>query len=228
MRPVHPAVSRRAVLAAATLAGATALPAPARGAGTPLKVLTIGDSITYGWPEGPGHGYQEHLSRLLAWAGVPNVVVNKSVPGATTADIMPWAAGEVGLNAPDITVLCIGLNDAVKLPSGFESRYRQLLAQIAAAGPAGMVTAPCFLQSAPAFPAAAVQAVNDAIFRSIFDAVNGQAVLKPGLVGPVNLGRLPTGYLRSDGVHPTADGYRAYAYEVFEVVGPWLHLPREA
>lgn len=205
--------------------GSTPSPTQSAAPTRPLRILAEGDSITYGWPDGPAVGYPPQLGRALNLSGVATTVINRSVPGATSADIMPWAAGEVALNQPDLLVLDIGTNDAAKLPSGFEARYQQLTASIFAAKPGVTIVASFIQYSAPSLGwGPAEQAVNDAIFRTVYQAVNGVAVLRPGFA-LANFARLPAGYLRTDGVHPTADGYQAMAREAYEPVAAWLTLP---
>lgn len=250
---------RRRNLLAAGAAGAAAMvpfaARPACGAASaralpytpisPLRIVTLGDSITYGaaQPAGPTTGYRRELSSLLHYAGVPHVLTDRSMVGADVGRFLQAASPGSGVtcarqiaitDAPHLVVLALGTNDAAQVDSlaNFEARYGRLVNELLAGKPDVKIVAAFIQISGPVGPSVnssfqdAERQVNDAVYRTIFgsDAPFGSP-LKPPFVGVCQFNTLPSGLLR-DGVHPTSPlGEDIYGWIVFDQIAAWLGLP---
>lgn len=223
-------VTRRTVLTAsaavvaATLAGCngTDPPAPTGVASQPpppLRILALGDSLTWGWPKGPGTAtsYQPYLGRLLNYAGIRHEILTRAIAGQTTADILPWAPDAVRETTPDVALVDVGQNDAGRLAAGFAERYTQLLDAIAATRPGVAILAAVIQGSLLTAQHKREQVVRDTI---------RQIAVPPRVAGLVDFSRLPADYLRGDLGHPTPAGYEARAYLWYLGLAEYLRLPR--
>jgi len=76
------------------------------------KILSFGDSITYGYNLKKEQNYPSKLSKLL------NIeVVNSGINGNTTEDGLNRIEEEINLISPDLIILCLGGNDFIqKIP----------------------------------------------------------------------------------------------------------------
>jgi acyl-CoA thioesterase I len=105
----------RTVLAAA-LCGAVLMAAtaePSEGAGKPVKIVALGDSLTagYGLPE--QDGFVPRLEAALAAKGVAAEIINGGVSGDTASDglaRLDWSVPE----GTDAVILELGANDMLR------------------------------------------------------------------------------------------------------------------
>lgn len=198
------------VLTAAAPAGTAAV---ADTTTTPLRIMTMGDSITRG--DGTTAGaYRAELGRLLADAGVPYVFVVQAV-GETTCDYwVPRATALVQQYTPDVVLLNCGTNNFpanATQGAAFEAIYRQLTLNIAAGSPTVRVISSFVQYSAVGgYPYAAKAwaglttsepIVNDAIWRAV------NSLFSYRIWGWADMQQIPEAYLDEGGVHPTASGY---------------------
>lgn len=77
------------------------------GGAAGLKVVAIGDSLTYGYPYPP---YYSWVQRVADRMGI--ILVNKGVCGETTADMRRRFARDVVAARPDWVIITGGSNDA--------------------------------------------------------------------------------------------------------------------
>lgn len=106
---------RFAATGAVLLAGMFApLPqAPARAATEPVRILAFGDSLTAGYGLPQEDGFVPQLQQALDKMGREAVVINGGVSGDTTAGgvaRLDWMLAD----APDIVILELGANDALR------------------------------------------------------------------------------------------------------------------
>lgn len=231
---------RRLVALAAALVlvlAACAAPTPVRRALTrldPVRILTLGDSITYGptlTDNRATTGYRGELERLLTWSGVPHApLMDRSVVGARVGDLLPYVQPIIDADRPDIVIVAFGTNDAAQPDTlaHFEERYGQLTAAFVAAG---VKVIAVFIQfsASPPNSAGYLQAerqVNDAVYRTAIQPGPFGSPLKPGFVGVVRWMDLPSGYLGPDGIHPAGPpGYDAMGWLVYRAIAQHLGLP---
>jgi acyl-CoA thioesterase-1 len=93
------------------LVAATLFTAPAFAAGT---VLVFGDSLSAAYGIAPKQGWVQLLGDRLARAGLPWRVVNASVSGETTAGGLRRLPEDLKRHKPDIAVIELGANDALR------------------------------------------------------------------------------------------------------------------
>jgi acyl-CoA thioesterase-1 len=85
---------------------------------TVIEILAFGDSLTAGYGLGPGEGYTEQLQKWLnANMDVPVKVVNAGVSGDTSTggrSRLDWALAPIKGGKPDLVILELGANDALR------------------------------------------------------------------------------------------------------------------
>ena len=83
-----------------------------------IEILAFGDSLTAGYGLGPGEGYTDQLQRWLnANMDVPVKVVNGGVSGDTSTggrSRLDWALSPIKGGKPDLVILELGANDALR------------------------------------------------------------------------------------------------------------------
>lgn len=104
----------RVTLAVAAVLAVLPIPGQAAGDGSrPGVVLGVGDSVAFGVgaesPAPPG-GYLERLQGLLE----TGVVRNHGIPGATSVDLLAQLDGFLAAERPELTIIMIGINDAIR------------------------------------------------------------------------------------------------------------------
>lgn len=96
-------------------------------ANTPLRIMPLGASITYGWLSTDGNGYREDLLGLLSRGGNTAVsyvgsrhngtMSNNAVegwPGYRIDQVLAKAAAAVPRDEPNVVLLNVGTNDCVQ------------------------------------------------------------------------------------------------------------------
>lgn len=220
--------------AAALMAGALlATPAPAGAEVTPvgdepIRVMPLGDSITYGIGTPEENSYRKDLYRRLTRAGLDVDFVgsqrsgtgadpdHEGHPGWTITQISEHVNEWLATYSPDVILLHIGTNDMYRNIPGAAERLEALLGQIDAAAPRAQVFVAQIIGIASADPAhrARNAAYNGAIARMVkarggnFRLVNQTAVHGVDLV---------------DRVHPNAYGYRLMSWTWYLALEPHLH-----
>lgn len=204
------------VLAAAAPTG-TAAATVSTAAVTPLKIMTMGDSITLG-DGSPLGAYRGELSRLLTEAGVAHEFIVAAEGGKGCDYWVPRAYALTDQHRPDLVLLNCGTNDGPldgAQGAAFEAKYRALLTNLLGGGHWQTRVVPAFVTYAsvggyPYPPKAApwlatsIPIVNDSIYRSLFVNNPHGSLRIPATVG---LGDIPETYLDTGGVHPTASGH---------------------
>jgi lysophospholipase L1-like esterase len=77
-----------------------------------LRVVSIGDSSTFGWGVDPEYTYQEQLATRLATNGRPAEVFNLGMPGTTSRHGLGVLDHIAAGLQPDVVVISFGANDA--------------------------------------------------------------------------------------------------------------------
>ena len=169
---------------------------------TPLppdaKVLAFGDSLTFGTGVRPEESYPAVLQALLN-----RQVVNAGVPGEISADGLKRLPIWLDETEPKLLILCHGANDLLRSLSE-EKAADNVRAMVKMARERGidvvLIAVPKFglLRSPPTFYEAIAAEFNIPVEKSIIDEI----VRKPSL--------------KSDTVHPNAEGYRLLALAVLK------------
>lgn len=156
-------------------------------------VLAFGDSLTYGTGARPEDSYPAVLGALIG-----RKVVRAGVPGEQTAGGLQRLSDVLEEHQPRLVIVCLGGNDMLrKRPhDSIESNLRQILSTIKSRGIDAVlvgVPAPGLITSAPKFYQKLAQE-----FRIPYE----EEIVTSVLYRPE---------LKSDPIHPNADGYRKMA-----------------
>ncbi|MGE0557650.1 MAG: arylesterase [Burkholderiales bacterium] len=163
-------------------------------------VLAFGDSLTYGTGAKPEESYPAVLSTLIGRS-----VVRAGVPGEQTAGGLQRLPGVLDEHQPRLVIVCLGGNDMLrKRPQeGVETNLRQILSTIKSRGIDAVlvgVPAPGLITSAPKFYAKLAQEFGIPYEEEVVTSV----LYKPEL--------------KSDPIHPNAEGYRRIAEAIAKLL----------
>ncbi|MBT2469275.1 ricin-type beta-trefoil lectin domain protein [Streptomyces sp. ISL-66] len=207
-------------LAAATLGVTAAGATPAVAASTtPVRVMPLGDSITWGVGSSTGNGYRGPLWDKLAADGHPVDFVgtlrggpmsdpdNEGHSGYRIDQIAALADAPLTRYRPNVVTLEIGTNDlnGSYQPSTAAARLKSLVHQITAAVPDATVLVASLVVSTSGSEEQYRAAYNQAIPQIVSEA---QAAGKH--VAYVDMSSLTTADL-ADALHPNDAGYRKMA-----------------
>lgn len=111
------------------------VPSSARATGTPLRIMTLGDSLTIGHGSADGNGYRTELGAKLTTAGQLYTFTNSGAAhnGWTVQDLRAGIDGWMAADTPDVVLLMVGVNNAAGVSpgmTGFESAYIDLTRRI--------------------------------------------------------------------------------------------------
>jgi lysophospholipase L1-like esterase len=196
-----------------------------------IRYLALGDSYTIG--TGLEHEAQNFPSllagRLRQVPRIDVVLINLGVNGYTTTDLIREELPVARRSAPELVSILIGANDVVQ--GSDDATYRAGLTQIyETVKSLGLRAARVLAISVPDFsslPGAApfgtpshlrarIDAIND-IARSEASSRSFQYVDITAISRETNRG---DGWLAGDGLHPGPAQHRAFADQIWEVVGP--------
>lgn len=195
---------RRWLIAAVTIAvlltgcgGGT--PKVAKLAATDV-VLAFGDSLTYGTGAKPEESYPAVLSQLVG-----RNVVRAGIPGEQTAGGLQRLPGVLDEYRPRLVIVCLGGNDMLRkgAPQNIEANLRAMLQEIRTRGLDAVlvgVPAPGLITSAPKF--------YEKLAKEFGIPYEGKVVTSV-LYKPE---------LKSDPIHPNADGYRRMAEAIAKLL----------
>lgn len=168
--------------------------------GTTDVVLAFGDSLTYGTGAKAEESYPAVLSGLLG-----RNVVRAGVPGEQTAGGLQRLPGVLDEHRPRLVIVCLGGNDMLRkgAPDVIEANLRGMLKEIRGRGMDAVlvgVPAPGLITSAPEF--------YEKLAREFAIPYEGKIVTSV-LYKPE---------LKSDPIHPNADGYRRMAEAIAKLL----------
>jgi lysophospholipase L1-like esterase len=214
-------IRSRALACVLTVAAALAptSPALAASADAGLRVMPLGDSITFGKGDPAENGYRATLSSWLTEEGAAVEFVGSQRNGATAHEGHPgWRIaqlteridGWMAQSRPDVVLLDIGTNDLLHHDNLAEApdRLVTLLDHIIAANPEVRVLLAGLL---------VVDRGHEADFEQFNSAVALVAGLYADNVTLVDMARVPVANT-VDHVHPNALGYQQMAYQWHEAL----------
>lgn len=163
-------------------------------------VLAFGDSLTYGTGTARDQSYPAVLSRLLQ-----RKVINAGIPGEISADGRERLPGLLDQYQPELLILCHGGNDMLrKVDRGTQranlhemislARMRNISVVLIAVPEPGLL-----LESADIYPQLASE-FNIPVTGEILSEI------------------LSSRSLKSDAIHPNAEGYRKLAASLYELL----------
>jgi len=173
---------------------------------TPLPqntvVLALGDSITYGTGASQGEDYPARLAALTGWQ-----VVNAGVPGDVAAGGRERLPGLLEEHHPKLVIVELGGNDFLRKtePAVIKAQLDAILTEIKAAGiPVVVIGVP-----RPSLIGVIGGLNADPLYEEL--AKQHQAVLVEDVLPKV----LSDPALKSDQIHPNAEGYVLLAREIY-------------
>lgn len=175
--------------------------APLRSLAEDAVILAFGDSLTYG--TGADHLTESYPAVLSALSG--RTVINAGVPGEISREGLARIEALLQQHQPQLVLLCHGGNDLIRQLS--ETELKQNLTQMIhvireQGAEVVMLSVPkpgLFLKAAPVYQEVA-QTLQVPIENSIIPDIESETSLK------------------SDPIHPNADGYRMLAERVHELL----------
>jgi lysophospholipase L1-like esterase len=223
----------RLAAAVTLIAGSVfATPAPADASvppigAEPIRVMPLGDSITFGIGTPQQDSYRTDLYRRLTRAGLSVDFVgsqrsgtgadpdNEGHPGWTIAQLSEQLDGWLATYSPDVILLHIGTNDMYRNLPGAAERLAALLDQIEADAPRAQVFVSKIIGIASSDPAhqARNAAYNAAITRLVAAKGGNFRLVDQSAVHGIDL---------FDRVHPNAYGFRRMSWTWYRALEPYL------
>jgi len=169
--------------------------------GAESTVLAFGDSLTYGTGAELSQSYPAVLERLSR-----RRVVNAGIPGETSAEGLQRLPGELERHRPALLILCHGGNDILRGLSkeALKANLSQMVRMAKARGIKILIV------GVPDIATFGFSALD--LYKEVADAEG--TMYESGVIGSIE--RNPG--LKSDRVHPNAEGYAMMAERFDEVL----------
>ncbi len=185
--------------------------------GKPLRIVAIGDSLTFGWMV--DKGYVHFLDDMIAGTYPGSCVdfINRGIPGDTAEGGLRRVYSDVVDERPQLVIIQFGLNDACSgyTPAEYRSNIDSMIKIIKSYTAADII----LLSSS----AVLYEDERDAVER-LYDQleasgdVNGCTVVRAHeyWYDAIKQGEQHEALVQADGVHPTERGYRLMAEAVMQ------------
>ena len=205
-------------------------PAGPAAAATPIRIMPLGASITWGTASSDGNGYRERLRRsLTADAGLTVDFVgsqqsgngadrdNEGHPGYRIDQVAAGADAWIAAAKPDVVLLNAGTNDMIQNfdLANAPARLSALIDQILRDAPAAKLVVSTLVPNADATVNGRANAFNAKIPAIV--AGKGARVRLADFNANLTLADIGP-----DGIHPTDDGYAKLAAVWFSALHPVL------
>jgi acyl-CoA thioesterase-1 len=199
----------------AWLAALALFTSPSHAAGTPQRILVVGDSLSaeYGIPRGAGWVklLEQQLASDKATAALPVTVINAAISGETTSGGLSRLPALLAQHKPTIVIIELGGNDALRgmAMAQTEKNFAQMVSLSKAAGAKVLLLG---MQVPPNFGA-----VYGKEFAGVYARVAKQhnALLVPFFLKNVADGPNARELFQADGIHPTAAAHPAMLANVW-------------
>jgi acyl-CoA thioesterase-1 len=178
------------------------------------KIVAFGDSLSAGFGVAPQDTYPAQLQRRLDAAGYRYLIVNAGVSGDTTAGGVRRVSWVLN-GKPHMVILELGGNDGLR-GLDIEQTRTNLETIIGRLKQAGVVTVLAGMKLPPNY-GAEYTARFEAMYRDL--AIRHRLPLIPFLLEGVGGDQRLN---QADGIHPTGEGYRIIADNVFRTLEPLL------
>ena len=169
------------------------------------NIICFGDSITFGYGAEPGGDYPSALTKMTS---VP--VINAGIDGDTSTEAIKRIKSDVLDRDPLLVVVEFGGNDFLrKIPQEETlNNMREIIDKIQAQG--AMV--------------AVADISTGMILKEYHSAFFNLAREKGAIfIPPILSGIITNPRLKSDFIHPNADGYNVIAQRIYRVITPYLN-----
>jgi len=175
------------------------------------NIICFGNSLTFGYGANPGEDYPSILAKLI---DVP--VINAGVDGDTTSEALGRIKSDILDKDPLLVIIEFSGNDFLgRTPKDITlGNIKEMIAQIQAKGAMvaiADISAGMFLRE----------------YRLAFKDIarEKQAIFIPGILREI----ITNPSMKSDFLHPNADGYKMIAQRIYTAIKPYLEqnaIPR--
>jgi lysophospholipase L1-like esterase len=193
------------------------------GAGSPVTLVAIGDSLTYGWMV--AKGYLDFLHELILEKYPQSEVRirNRGIPGNTAGNGLLRLQKDVIESRPDCVLIQFALNDAFLgySPVQFGDSIRAMVDRVEIAGAEIILVTSVWIENQ-------VENRRALEFYAQLETIAGERKLAIAKVHEywkrkIDNGMDPRKMVQADMVHPTIEGYRIMAEAVAEVFEYEIH-----
>jgi acyl-CoA thioesterase-1 len=193
-------------------------PSPVTAAATG-RYLALGDSFTIGTGSTPAQSFAARLADRWAAAGCALTLENVAVNGYTTDDLIERELPSLATFRPTLVTIAIGANDIVRGRSLeiYRANVRRILEAAKGTGARVMVLPQPDWSRSPTAASLGTQAALAASIAEFNDALAAEARAKGATyvdLGPLMRQQALQGQLASDGLHPSAEAYDAWAAQL--------------
>jgi lysophospholipase L1-like esterase len=169
------------------------------------NIICFGDSITFGYGANPGEDYPSALAKMINAS-----VINAGIDGDTSVEALKRLKSDVLDREPLLVIIEFGGNDFLrKIPQEVTmSNIKEMVERIQAQGAMAAIvdmSAGIFLQE----------------YRKAFAEIAHEksAIFIPSILSGV----ITNPNLKSDFIHPNADGYKIIAQRIYRTILPYLN-----
>ncbi len=176
---------------------------------TNVKIVCLGDSITYGFPFGPAYSWVQMLS-----GNIEGEIINRGINGNTTTEMLERFDRHVLKNHPTHVIIMGGIND-VLLRESFDRIIWNLRAMIEKAreNDIQVILGIPTVVDEPEFERL-IERIR--VWMKDYARQNNIEIIDFAQAFYDSNGHMRTELLLADGGHPTEKGYQA----MFEVIDP--------
>ena len=169
------------------------------------NIICFGDSITFGYGAGPGEDYPSALSKMI---GIP--VINAGIDGDTSTEAIGRIESDVLDRDPLLVIVEFGGNDFLRtIPlEQTLNNIRKIIDKIQAQG--------AMVAVADISTVMILKGYHSAFFNL---AREKRAIFIPRILS----GIITNPRLKSDFIHPNADGYIVIAQRIYRFITPYLN-----
>lgn len=189
-------------------------------AGTPLRLVALGDSLTEGWMV--SRGYLDFLEEMIAgkYPRARLAVVNRGIPGDTAEGGLHRLRRDVIDEDPDLVFVQFALNDLFMGFSAerFQNTLRAIVSHLQNDTEADLL----LVTSVPVIGDDRIARMADGFYERMA-AVADEAGIAIARVHRYWKRKIEEGHslrdlVQADGLHPTVAGYRLMAEAIMEVL----------
>ena len=186
--------------------------------GASRQILVVGDSLSAEYGLARGRGWVALLQQRLAQQRVAATATNASISGDTTAGARSRLPALLAQQRPDIVILELGANDALR-GLALSATRDNLLAMTRSAQSGGARVVIVGMQLPPNYGRRYAQEFAD-LYADV--AHSTQAALVPFLLHGVADVPQADSLFQADRIHPTEAGHPAMLDNVWAVLAPML------
>lgn len=184
--------------------------------GEELKIVALGDSLTYGWMT--EYGFIDYLIIMLRqkYPSSNFSIYNRGIPGDTARDGLRRVGNDVLRLSPDLVLIQFALNDAYTgfSPEDFQHNIESIILKIKDNTEMALLTSVALLHKEEnSFAREYYKKISETGLKFDIPVVNVHEYWETKISSGINHFLL----VQSDGIHPTESGYKLMAEAVFEL-----------